>query len=91
MCSSDLLYVKSAFAAFDPLGVVTITLAEPALPTGVVAVIDVSETTLVFVAGAPPIVTLVAPVNAVPVIVSEVPPNVEPLDGLIEVIEGAPM
>jgi len=54
-------------------------------------VIDVSETTFIFVAGAPPMVTLLAPVKAVPVMVSEVPPNVEPLDGLIEVIEGAPM
>ena len=44
-------------AAFDPPGVVTTTLAVPALPAGVVAVIEVALTTVTPVAAAPPMVT----------------------------------
>lgn len=76
-------------AAFEPVGVVTTTLAEPALPAGVVAVMLVALTTVKDVAAAPPIVTPVAPVKLVPVIVTLVPPPVGPLDGLIDVTVGA--
>ena len=44
-----------------PAGVVTITSAGPSVPVGVTAVIVVDETTTKFVAGAPPMVTLLAP------------------------------
>ena len=76
-------------AAFAPDGVVTRTLAVPAVPAGVVAVIDVALTTTRLVTVAPPMVTLVAPVKLVPVIVTAVPPRVVPLGGLIAVTVGA--
>ena len=44
-----------------PAGVVTTTSTGPSVPVGVTAVIVVGETTTKFVAGAPPMVTLVAP------------------------------
>ena len=62
------------------------TLAAPAAPAGVVAVMEVSPATWKAVAAAPPIVTLVAPVNPEPLIVTAVPPTAGPLDGLIEEI-----
>ena len=75
-------------AAFVPPGVVTSTLAVPAVPAGVVAVIEVEETTVTLVAAAPPIVTLVAPVKPVPAIVTPVPPPVGPVVGEIAVTVG---
>jgi hypothetical protein len=81
-------YVKSVLAALLPAGVVTTTLAVPAVPAGVVAVIDVALTTETLVAATPPIVTPVAPVNPVPVIVTAVPPAVDPLLGVNEVTVG---
>lgn len=77
-------------AALEPPGVVTTTLAEPALPAGVVAVMLVALTTVKEVAAAPPMVTPVAPVKFVPVMVTFVPPEVGPLDGLIDVTVGPP-
>jgi len=67
---------------------VTSTLAVPAEPAGVVAVIEVALTTVTLVAAAPPMVTPVAPVKLVPVIVTFVPPNVEPELGLIPLTVG---
>ena len=46
-----------------PAEVVTTTSAGPSVPAGVTAVIVVDETTIMFVASAPPIVTLVAPLK----------------------------
>jgi hypothetical protein len=80
--------VNSVLAALVPLGVVTRTLAAPAAPAGVVAVIDVGLTTVIVLAATPPMVTLVAPVKLVPVIVTLVPPRVVPLGGLIAVTVG---
>jgi hypothetical protein len=71
-----------------PFGVVTSTLAAPALPAGVVAVIVVSLTTVTPVADAPPMVTVVAPVKSVPVIVTAAPPAVGPEAGEIELTVG---
>ena len=59
------------------------------LIAGVVAVSVVSFTTEMLVAGAPPIVTPVAPVKFVPVRVTDWPPAAGPLDGLIALTEGA--
>ncbi|MGA2698179.1 MAG: hypothetical protein ABSE74_00865 [Methanoregula sp.] len=63
--------------------VVTITLATPAVPAGVVAVIEVSLTTTTLVAAAPPMITAVALVKPLPVIVTNVSPAVEPVAGEI--------
>ena len=68
---------------------VTATLFAPAVPAGVTAVTFVAETTTTLVAATPPTVTLVVPVRFVPVIAMEVPPRVEPLVGLTDVIVGA--
>jgi hypothetical protein len=70
--------VKRVFATFDWPPEVTTTLAVPAVPVGVVQVIDVAETTTTFVHAALPTVTAEAPVKFVPVIVIAVPPVVEP-------------
>ena len=51
--------MNSAFAAFVPLGVMTRTLAVPAAPDGVVAVMLVGPTTVMPVAAVPPMVTAV--------------------------------
>ena len=76
-------------AAFVPSGVVTSTLAVPALCAGVVQVMLVSLTTVTLVAAAPPMVTPVAPVKLVPVIVTLAPPLSGPLDGEMEETVGA--
>jgi hypothetical protein len=51
-------------------------------------VIEVELTTLKLVMALPPIVTEVAPVRFVPVIVTPVPPAVEPVAGEIDEIDG---
>ena len=71
-----------------PNVVVTSTLALPAEPAGVVAVIDVALTTVMPVAAVPPMVTPVAPVKPVPVMVTDVPPSVVPELGEIELTVG---
>ena len=76
-------------AALVPPGVVTSTLAVPAVPAGVVAVIEVALLTVMAVAAAPPMVTAVAPVKLVPVMVTAVLPVVGPLLGLMLVTVGA--
>jgi hypothetical protein len=64
-------YTYKVLATLLPLGVVTITLAVPAAPAGVVAVIVVGFRTVTFVAAVPPIVTAVVPVKSEPVIVTD--------------------
>ena len=81
-------YVKSVLAALVPLAVVTSTLAVPAVPAGVVQVMEVPLTTVTLVAAVPPMVTPVAPLKFVPVIVTLVPPEVLPLVGEIAVTVG---
>jgi hypothetical protein len=61
---------------------VTVTDTAPALPAGVVAVIVVLFTTTTFVAAALPNVTVAPVAKFVPVIVTEVPPAVDPVFGL---------
>jgi len=60
---------------------VTKTLTVPADLADVIAVMVVEFTTITLVAKTSPIATAVVPVKFVPVIVIEVPPNVEALDG----------
>jgi hypothetical protein len=64
-----------------PAGVVTVTFTVP-VPGGLSTVIEVSLTTVKFVAGVVPKSTSVAPVKAVPVIVTRVPPDCGPVVGL---------
>ncbi len=72
-------------ALLVPPGVVTNTLAVPALPAGVVAVMVVAFTTVTAVAAMPPIETLDAPIKPVPVMVTNCPPASGPEVGLMDV------
>ena len=72
-----------------PPTVVTATLFAPAVPAGVLAVIDVALTTATLVAATPLKVTLVEPEKFVPVMVIAVPPLVGPEVGVMEEIAGA--
>ena len=76
-------------AALVPPDVVTRTLAVPAVPTGVVQVIELADRTLTGVQAEPPMVTALAAVRLVPVIVTAVLPRVVPLTGLMAVTVGA--
>ena len=69
-------------SALRPRVTVTVTVTAPALPAGVVAVICVPLTTTTFVAAALPKVTVAPAAKFVPVIVTAVPPAVDPLFGL---------
>jgi len=75
---------------FSPPGFVTITVTAPAECAGVVAVIDVLLTTTTVVAAVPPNVTVAPLAKFVPVIVTPVPPAVDPLFGLTPVTVGVP-
>ena len=75
-------------AEFVPPGVVTKTLADPAVPAGVVAVMVVAFTTVTAVAAVPPMVTAVAPVKLVPVRVTACAPASGPDDGLMDATVG---
>ena len=67
---------------------VTVTVTAPVLPPGVVAVMVVLLTTVTLVAAALPNVTVAPDAKFVPVIVTEVPPDVDPLFGLTPVTVG---
>jgi hypothetical protein len=71
-----------------PPAVVTVAKTVP-VPTGVIAVIPVSETTVKDVAGAAPKLTAVASVNPVPVMVTVLPPVSGPELGTMEIPVGA--
>ena len=70
-------------------GLVTTTFLAPAVPVGVVAVIEVALTTLMPVAEEPPIVTVAPGTKLVPVMVTLVLPAVGPELGNILVTVGA--
>ena len=72
-----------------PPGVVTVMSLEPTVPTGEVAVTVLGESA-VMVAAVVPKVTPVAAERFVPVMVTDVPPPVGPLDGLTPVTVGEP-
>jgi hypothetical protein len=61
-------------SALVPPGVVTVTSTVPAVPGGVVAVIDEAEFTVMPVALAPPNFTALVPMNPCPEIVTVAPP-----------------
>ena len=75
------IYVKDENAPLFPYNDVTIMPTAPVLRTGVIQVIVVLFTTLIFVAAKPSNVTDVAPVKFMPVIVAFVPPAMLPDDG----------
>jgi len=68
---------------------VTVTVTAPALPAGVVVVIEVLLTTTTLVAAVAPNVTVAPAAKLVPVIVTAVPPKVDPLFGDTLVTVGA--
>ena len=68
---------------------VTVTVAVPAVPAGVVAVIEVLLTTTTLVAAVLPNVTVAPEEKFVPVMVTAVPPAVGPLFGDTDVTVGA--
>jgi hypothetical protein len=76
--------------AFGLTPVATTTFCGPAVPDGVVQVIEVEETTTTDVHELPPMVTVAPVMKLVPVIVTEVPPAVEPEVGEILVTVGGP-
>jgi len=71
----------------DP-GLVTVTVTAPALPAGVVAVMVVLFTTATLVAAVAPNITVAPATKFVPVIVTAVPPVVDPLLGLTPLTVG---
>jgi len=75
--------VKQAVQLPPPLAFVTVTVTVPAAWAGLVALQVVVEAQLTAVAAVPPNVTVVAPklLKPVPLIVTAVPPAVEPLGG----------
>ena len=75
-------------AELVPQGVVTSTLAVPAVPAGVIHVAVVLLITLKAVQATPPTEMPVAPVRLVPVMVMVVPPAVDPMVGETEVTVG---
>jgi hypothetical protein len=70
---------------------VTVTVTAPTLPAGVVAVIVVLFTTTTFVAAVLPNVTVAPAAKFVPVIVTAVPPAVDPLFGATLLTVGGTM
>jgi hypothetical protein len=68
---------------------VTVTVTAPAVPAGVVAVIVVAFTTTTFAADPLPNVTVAPEAKFVPVIVTDVPPAVDPVFGLTLLTVGA--
>ena len=75
----------------SPLLLVTVTVTEPALPAGVVAVIVVLFTTTTFVAAVLPNFTVAPAAKFVPVIVAAVPPATGPPFGDILLTVGDAM
>jgi len=71
---------------------VTVTVAEPRFPAGVVAVMDVVLSTTTLVAAVDPNVTVAPVAKLVPVMVTAVPPVVGPLFGdmLVTVADVSP-
>jgi len=69
-------------------GFVTTTFCAPADAAGVVQDTDVADPSTTDVHGAPPTVTVAPDTNPVPVIVIDVPPDVEPTDGATPVTVG---
>ena len=85
------VYMSADEVADVPLGVVTVISMVPATWAGAVAVICVALLTVNEVAAVPPKDTAVAPVKPVPVIITGVPPVIDPEVGETLVTTGAAM
>ena len=73
-----------------PLDVSTVTSTVPLAPAGVVAANDVADDTVTDGEAWPPNLTVVCPsMNALPIIVTMVPPDVGPAEGAIDESVGA--
>jgi hypothetical protein len=83
------VYLSALLAALVPPAVVTATSTVPALSAGEVAVICVALLIVKLVAAVDPNATAVAPLRLVPVIVTVVPPVVDPPVGLMLDTAGA--
>ncbi len=75
------MYCEAGRRRSSPPAVVTVTSTVPLAPGGAVAVISSGESSSKEVAGATPNLTPVAPPKFFPVIVTFVPPPVDPEDG----------
>lgn len=73
-----------------PNDVVTVTLTDPAVPAGELAVIEVDELTVTDEEAVEPKSTVAGATKFVPVIVTTVPPDAGPAFGLNEVTVGCP-
>ena len=82
---------SAAEMSLVPPGAVTLMSTVPADPAGEVAVILAPEFTVKPVAGIEPNITIVAPVNRLPVIITLVPPARGPLVGEMPVMVGTAM
>jgi hypothetical protein len=80
---------SAAEVALVPLDVVTVTSTVPAGSAGLTAVIELSELTVKLAAARVPNLTAVAPVRALPVMVTVVAPPVGPEVGDTPVTTGA--
>ena len=81
--------MNKLLTALVPPGVVTKTLAVPAMPGAVVQLAVVLLFTMNEEQAAPPTVMAVAPVKLLPVMAMVVPPKVVPVAGLTEETVGA--
>ena len=80
---------SAAEVALVPPGAVTVTCTVPAAREGRVAVMEVADVTVNRAAFPGPKLTAVAPVKVVPVMTTDVPPEVGPRFGATAVTVGA--
>ena len=90
MTGAPKVYFEPAEVVEVPAALVAVMSIVPAACTGDIAVICVSEFTVKLVAEVAPKLTTVTLVRPEPVMVTDVPPAMEPAVGLTEVITGAP-
>ena len=88
MVGAGVTYLYLVADVTEPPGVVTLMVTVPAVSAGVLTTIFVAASD-VTVAALPPKVTAVAPLRWVPLMVTTVPPVVEPVAGANVVIVGA--
>jgi hypothetical protein len=88
LCSVVKVNLSAAPLADEPAVVVTVMLTVAAAWSGVVAVMELEELTVIEVAALNPKPTADAPAKLVPVMVTLVPPDVGPDVGLTEVTVG---
>jgi len=83
------VYVNASREPTSPVGLLTDTVTEPAACGGVIAEIELADTTFTLVAETPPKVTVAPLAKLLPVIVTAVPPETEPEFGKTLLTTGA--